>query len=171
MFPELAPDCAACASLCCVALAFDAGGEFAFDKPAGDPCRHLAHHRCTIHGSSEYDGFAGCKAFDCAGAGQRAVALHGGRSWQDDLALLAPLSETFRHLRRLHELIALLHSAGALTLPDAAEAERLALLADLTPAEMSPALAARLATGPLRGKVHSYLRGLSPHLALTARRA
>jgi hypothetical protein len=37
---EFRGDCARCAGLCCVLLAFDRGPLFAFDKPAGIACRH-----------------------------------------------------------------------------------------------------------------------------------
>jgi hypothetical protein len=33
-------DCSRCIGLCCVSLAFDRGPRFAFDKRAGEACRH-----------------------------------------------------------------------------------------------------------------------------------
>lgn len=75
--PELEPDCARCAALCCVAPAFAASADFPIDKPAGAPCPHLqADHRCGVHGERLALGFRGCVAFGCFGAGQRATAEH-----------------------------------------------------------------------------------------------
>ena len=68
----LAADCANCAGLCCVALAFTRSADFAFDKPAGDPCVNLLDDfRCDIHPDLRDRGFKGCTVFDCLGAGQR----------------------------------------------------------------------------------------------------
>lgn len=104
-------------------------------------------------------------SFACAGAGQRTVALHGGQSWQDVPALLAPQMETFRHLRRIHDAIELLTAAAALPLSPAQDAARRALLAALCPPDLGPREAAGLATGPLPGRVRAFLRGLQPQLA------
>ena len=38
---DLRADCARCSALCCVALPYAASADFAYDKPAGRPCRHL----------------------------------------------------------------------------------------------------------------------------------
>ena len=38
---DLTADCSRCAGLCCVLPAFAASADFAVDKPAGTPCRHL----------------------------------------------------------------------------------------------------------------------------------
>lgn len=159
--PDLTPDCAACAALCCVALAFDAGDAFAIDKPAGTPCPHLAHHRCTIHDALADKGFPGCVAYDCNGAGQRTIALHDGQSWQDAPALLGAQMDTFRHLRRLHDLIELLTLAAGLPLAPDDRHKRQSLLAALCPPDMTPARAATLATGPLPGEVRAFLKSLA----------
>ena len=72
-------DCGRCAGLCCVALAFDRGPLFGFDKQAGEVCRHLdATHRCAIHDRLEREGFAGCASYDCLGAGQLATEMFDG---------------------------------------------------------------------------------------------
>ncbi|MDF1855462.1 hypothetical protein [Pseudooceanicola sp.] len=163
--PELKADCSACAALCCVGLAFDRGNSFAIDKPAGQACPNLAGHACRIHDKLGDQGFSGCAAYDCVGAGQRTLALYSGISWQDDPTRLAPMLDTFAHLRRLHELIALLDTAAGLTLPASVEARRLALLTQICPETMTPAEADSLATGPLPGAVRDFLRGLRDHLA------
>lgn len=68
----LRPHCNECAALCCVALHFDKSDMFGHDKPAGQFCKHLApDNSCKIHSTLETQGYAGCAAFDCKGAGQR----------------------------------------------------------------------------------------------------
>jgi hypothetical protein len=68
---ELTADCARCVGLCCVVLPFSRSADFAFDKPAGTPCRHLAEDaRCRIHDRLGESGMRGCVAYDCFGAGQ-----------------------------------------------------------------------------------------------------
>lgn len=162
--PDLTPDCDNCAALCCIALAFDAGDEFAIDKPAGLPCPHLARHDCTIYDTLTDEGFSGCAAYDCEGAGQRTLALYDGVSWQDRLAILAPMLETFRHLRVLHGLIALMDTARQLPL-DAEEEDRWDDLMDrLCPEDLTRAGAEALANGPIRGEIHDFLRELAHHV-------
>lgn len=68
---ELTADCARCVGLCCVLLPFARSADFAFDKEAGEPCRHLSgDHRCDIHARLREEGMRGCVAYDCFGAGQ-----------------------------------------------------------------------------------------------------
>ncbi len=129
--PDLRSDCAACAALCCLALAFDAGGDFAIDKPAGLPCPHLDNtFGCAIHGSLDAKGFAGCARYECNGAGQRVVQeVFGGRTWRSHPELTARMIAAFAAMRQIHEAIELLNTAGGLDLPAPLEAERLGLLA------------------------------------------
>jgi hypothetical protein len=112
-------DCAHCAALCCVALAFDRSPLFAFDKPAGEPCANLsAKGRCTIHADRAAKGFAGCEVYDCQGAGQAVTqGLFGGKSWRDDRALLGPMMEAFAVMRPAHEALGLLRLARRMSLP------------------------------------------------------
>lgn len=79
--PGLVADCSACAALCCVVLPLTRSHDFAVDKPAGVPCLHLrSDHRCGIHDRLRPQGFPGCVAFDCFGAGQRVVQqVYAGR--------------------------------------------------------------------------------------------
>jgi len=162
--PDLTADCASCAALCCIAFAFDAGEDFAIDKPAGLPCPHLRGHACALHDDLPGAGFPGCAAYDCAGAGQRAVALHGGDSWRDRPEITAPLIETFRHLRRIHDTLSLLVTARRLPLEAPEQAELDALLAGLAPAQMDAARAEAIATGPLPARARAFLRGLAHHV-------
>lgn len=106
---ELVADCDRCDALCCTHLAFDASPAFAFDKPAGVPCPNLCANRCSIHARFAACGFAGCAAYDCRGAGQRATALFARVALTD-----AEKHDVFAVLRELHELIWILDSAGDL---------------------------------------------------------
>ncbi|MBT0956465.1 hypothetical protein IV417_03630 [Alphaproteobacteria bacterium KMM 3653] len=102
--------------------------------------------------------------FDCAGAGQRSIALHGGQSWRDTPALLGPILETFAHTRRIHTRLALLETAAMLPLTTAEEHTRQSLRAALTPADETPQAVAALATGPLPAEVDAFLRSLAHHI-------
>jgi hypothetical protein len=117
--PTLRGDCARCAALCCVALAFDRSPLFAFDKPPGEPCANLsAKGRCAIHAERAASGFAGCEAYDCLGAGQAVTqGLFGGANWRDDPALLKPMMAAFAVMRPAHEALTLLRLAGRMALP------------------------------------------------------
>ena len=157
---SLRPDCARCAALCCVALAFDRSEMFGFDKPAGEPCRHLtAGGRCTIHAERAARGFAGCVAFDCLGAGQQVTqAVFGGRSWRDDPELLEPMMRAFSALKAARALIPLLREAGTLPLPAASRRRLGALAQRLDEAAVTPAAPAAL--DALEGDVRAFLRSL-----------
>jgi len=162
--PDLAPDCSACAALCCVALALDRGPDFGIDKPAGAPCPHLdTRHSCTIHADLAARGYSGCLRYSCTGAGQRVIQdLFAGESWRDDPALLPRQIEAFRHMRKLHDLLELLIAARALPLGAAERANADALIAPLA-APLSESSAATLAAGPLPGQVRAFLRSLAHH--------
>src|SRR5438270_12612197 len=76
---ELQADCDRCVGLCCVAPGFSASADFAIDKPPGDPCPNLAtapgDFRCRIHERLRAEGFPGCTAYDCFGAGQHVTQV------------------------------------------------------------------------------------------------
>jgi len=130
-------DCAQCAALCCVALAFDRSSQFAFDKPAGEPCANLsAEGRCAIYAERAAKGFPGCQAYDCLGAGQAVTqGLFDGRSWRDDPALLRPMTDAFTVMRQAREALVLLRQAHRLPLPQPAARRLEAAEGDLDPAE------------------------------------
>ncbi len=127
---DFAPDCTNCAALCCIAFAFDKGEYFAHDKDAGEGCKHLDQHRCTIHADLAARGYAGCIAYDCLGAGQRVTAIF-GQSWRDVPKLTGPMMHAFRIMRDIQDLRQLLGAARALPLPADKAAERDAWLAAL----------------------------------------
>ena len=128
----LTTDCSKCAALCCMALAFDQGRDFAFSKNPGEPCRNLLGHRCNIHNNLAKAGFAGCVAYDCLGAGNRVVQeVFAGRSWQKDPRIIGPMMEAFAAMREVHKRIDLLRVAQELVLDPEDQETRTQLLAQL----------------------------------------
>ena len=88
---DLAPDCARCFGLCCVAHAFRASTSFAFDKPAGEPCPNLqADFGCAVHRTLRQQGFSGCTAYTCYGAGQTDVPHFSRLIWPPTLVGSVP---------------------------------------------------------------------------------
>lgn len=110
---DLRADCSRCQALCCVALRFDASADFAFSKPAGTPCRHLADDfRCAIHQELRPRGMTGCSVYDCQGAGQKVSKVTFGETvWRDDARTARWLVVSFPVVRQLHEVLALLVEA------------------------------------------------------------
>jgi hypothetical protein len=90
--------------LCCVALPFARSSDFAFDKPAGEPCRNLAtDNRCTIHASLRERGMPGCTVYECFGAGQHVTqGTYGGRSWREQPEIRSEMFAVFPVVRHLH---------------------------------------------------------------------
>jgi len=122
---DLRADCANCFGLCCVALPFTVSADFAIGKAAGTPCPNLdAGSRCTIHARLRRDGFAGCSAFDCFGAGQQvSQRTFGGRDWRSSPGTAAQMFHVFGVMRHLHEL--LWYVEEALTVAPAGDLRRL----------------------------------------------
>ena len=102
--------------------------------------------------------------FDCLGAGQAVVQeVFSGRSWRDDPALLPPMMEAFRAMRRVRELAQLLDAARRLPLSPAPDARRAELAAALDPPEgWTRASLAAFETGPLPTEIPAFLRSLRP---------
>jgi len=156
----LRPDCGRCFGLCCVAPAFSASADFAIDKPAGRPCPHLqAGFRCGIHEDLRRQGFPGCAAYDCFGAGQHVSQVtFGGRDWRQDPRAATQMYRVFLIMRQLHEL--LWYLTAALALPPAhAVHEELRLALDATEAMTCRPAGAVLAldTGRHRDHVNALL--------------
>jgi uncharacterized protein YjbI with pentapeptide repeats len=116
---SLHADCANCFGLCCVALPFAASADFALDKDAGQPCVNLqADFRCGIHARLREQGFPGCTAFDCFGAGQKvSQTTFGGQDWRRNPQTARQMFAVFPVMRQLHEL--LWYMTEALALPPA----------------------------------------------------
>ena len=162
---SLAADCGRCVGLCCVAPAFAASADFAFSKPAGVACRHLATDaRCTIHDRLGRSGFAGCVAYDCFGAGQRTVALFGGAGRS------ARMLRAYEVVRQLHEL--LWYVTDALSRPAAAPVHGALAVArasidaavDAGPDALESAdpAAHRAVVAPLLRRASTLVRGAAP---------
>lgn len=132
---QLVADCAACAGLCCVAPGFDAGDDFAFDKRALAPCRHLGtDNLCRIHETLEDQGFPGCAKFDCKGAGQYVTQqIFPRKRWRKDRETLEAMSEAYRRMRAICDMAELFHLAARLPLSASQEAARTAMLDRLLP--------------------------------------
>lgn len=129
---HLKTDCSKCAALCCLALAFDKGRDFAFDKNPGEPCRHLSGHDCAIHAHLTEKGMAGCVAYDCLGAGNRVVQeVFDGKSWRSEPRLMRVMMEAFSAMREVHKRIDLLRAAGGFDLPPRDDQTRRGYLARL----------------------------------------
>lgn len=160
MEPDLHADCSRCFGLCCVALPFARSADFPIDKAAGAPCPKLEpDFRCGIHARLREEGFRGCSAFDCFGAGQKvSQETFGGHSWQEDHGVARRMFEVFRVMRQLHEL--LWYLTEAVSFPQAgAVREDLELVRteveELT--HCSAAVLAGLDLTPLRRKAHVLL--------------
>jgi hypothetical protein len=153
--------------LCCVAPAFVASADFAVDKPAGRPCRHLRDDsRCGIHAQLRDRGFPGCTVFDCFGAGQHVTqGTYAGRDWRDSPELAAAMFDAFGVMRQLHELLWHLAEAGTLELPDALAGELSdALTHTRRLTDASPDELAGLDVGPHRQAVGTLLQRASEHV-------
>lgn len=111
--PGLKPDCERCCGLCCVAPAFSVSSDFAIDKTAGEPCPHLTEgFRCGIHDRLRDEGFRGCVAYDCFGAGQKVTQLtFGGQDWRRSPVIATQMFEVFGVMRQLHALLMYLSQA------------------------------------------------------------
>ncbi|WP_078656466.1 pentapeptide repeat-containing protein [Kitasatospora aureofaciens] len=109
----LQSDCGNCFGLCCVALPFAAGTDFAVNKAAGSACRNLqTDFSCGIHARLRDSGFQGCTVYDCFGAGQRVSQVtFGGISWREEPDSAKRMSEVFPIVRQLHELLSYLTEA------------------------------------------------------------
>lgn len=169
---ELSADCASCFGLCCVALPLTASADFAIDKDAGTPCRHLREDfGCGIHARLRERGFPGCTAYDCFGAGQH-VAQHtyGGVSWRDAPETAAQMVDVFPVVRQLHEMLVHLAEAQARTAAlghpaGTARADAAALRADLEAAVVEAGRLADLDPGGLLAlDVGAHRRGVAPLL-------
>ncbi|MEV7186277.1 pentapeptide repeat-containing protein [Kitasatospora sp. NPDC093102] len=109
----LRSDCGSCFGLCCAALPFAAGTDFAVNKAAGSPCHNLqADFSCGIHARLRDRGFRGCTVYDCFGAGQRVSQVtFGGRSWREEPDSAKAMFDVFPIVRQLHELLRYLTEA------------------------------------------------------------
>jgi uncharacterized protein YjbI with pentapeptide repeats len=113
---NLVADCESCFGLCCVVPSFSVSADFAIDKAAGVPCPNLAEDfRCSIHARLRHEGFAGCTAYDCFGAGQQVSQVtFGGQDWRRAPETARQMYEVFPVMRALHEMLRYLTEAMTL---------------------------------------------------------
>jgi hypothetical protein len=126
----LVPDCLSCFGLCCVAHGFKASTSFAIDKLPGKPCPNLlADFGCATYGTLRQQGFSGCTAYTCFGAGQKvAQEMFGGISWQEKPETAELMFQTLPIVRQLNELLWFITEALDRCLPGDHNDELLALL-------------------------------------------
>ncbi|MEE2035217.1 pentapeptide repeat-containing protein [Rhodococcus chondri] len=120
----LRADCASCFALCCTAFGFSRSVDFAEDKSAGAPCRHLGpDFSCSIHARLQARGFRGCTVFDCFGAGQVvSQRLFAGSGPCERPETQRDMLAAFALVRQLHEMLwHLVESAERTYDPDAAQ--------------------------------------------------
>lgn len=110
---DLRADCSNCFALCCTAFGFFRSADFAEDKPAGEPCRHLGpKYDCSIHDVLRPRGFRGCAVFDCFGAGQLVSRqLFDGVGWRERPDTRRSMFSAFAVVRQLHEMLWFLSEA------------------------------------------------------------
>lgn len=159
-------DCANCAALCCLSLAFDHGDSFAHDKAAGSPCHNLSGFGCSIHKDLTSKGYSGCEAYQCLGAGQRVTALF-DVTWRDNAKMTAPMMDAFRQMRAVQSARQLLDAAKALPLPPLQEQERRHWLNHLTPDQWSPRALESFEADGVEHQVQTWLRGLVQYVPST----
>jgi hypothetical protein len=101
-------------ALCCVAPKFERSAKFGFEKPASEPCRHLAENfRCVIHDNLSAEGFEGCVDYPCYGAGQKVTKqiYQGECNWMSHPELAERIFSTFFIVKALHKLLSYLNEA------------------------------------------------------------
>ncbi len=165
----LTADCSTCFALCCSALGFERSSDFAHDKPPGQACRNLAaDFSCTIHATLRSEGYKGCTAFDCFGAGQHvAQQTFGGRSWTDHPEVRTAMFATFPIVRQLHEVLWYLDDAQRLSrasnaIPDAVNTAVDSLAAETVElAQLGPSGLAAVDLDGLRRRVGETLADVS----------
>ncbi|MGY2084842.1 pentapeptide repeat-containing protein [Blastococcus sp. SYSU DS0539] len=169
---DLRADCSRCAGLCCVGPAFAASADFAIDKPAGTPCRHLRDDfRCGIHDRLRDRGFPGCTVFDCFGAGQRITQrTFGGRAWRETPELARAQFAVLPVVRQLHEMLWYLAEVPTLPASDGLrdDAERLRAEAERC-ADGSAGELTALDVGGLRDRVGELLGRVSEQVRAGSR--
>lgn len=136
--PVLQADCSQCFALCCVLLPMQKGESFPVTKPGGRPCHNLAaDDRCGIHENLTEQGWSGCVAFDCFGAGQQVSQVtYAGVSWREH-DNLGEMAAVLSLMRQLHEMLALLDEAVRRGVPAAGPwVEKLVGLIGGTPDEL-----------------------------------
>lgn len=163
-------DCGRCFALCCTAFGFSRSADFAEDKPAGSPCRHLdSAFGCSIHRALPSRGFRGCTVFDCFGAGQVvSQRLFSGTSWRERPELRDRMFSAFKILKQLHEMLWYLLEAQERTYDPDTEDEIRELadfLVSLTRGDVDELLSADM--GDVHASVRAVLMTVSAHVRVS----
>lgn len=126
---DLVPNCDSCSALCCVAPDIWRSKSFAFEKPAGIRCQHLASdYRCRIHDDLSVQGLQGCVDYQCYGAGQKVTKqIFGSATWLSHPELAERIFRTYFIVKSLHELLSYLNEATEMC-PDPAVCSKIAKL-------------------------------------------
>lgn len=164
LLPQTSSDCSRCFGLCCVALPFARSADFAADKPAGMPCRHLGlDHSCEIHPSLLQRGYRGCTVFECFGAGQQVSQVtFRGMSWRGSPSTAASMFAVFPVMQALHEVLRHLQEAATWDLPPDLAAEVASLTGEVVARTSDgPDLLIALDVGDLRSRVGPVLGAAS----------
>ncbi len=103
----LRADCENCFGLCCVALPYAKSADFAFDKDGGTPCRNLqSNYLCGIHKDLRNNGFRGCSAYECFGAGQKVSQVtYKGKDWRTNKDTAQEMFDVYPIMQQLHEML------------------------------------------------------------------
>ena len=162
----LTPNCENCQALCCLALAFDKGDDFAIDKPAGIPCPNLRHdHQCKIHERLIDQGFSGCVKYSCLGAGQWVSALYGRQTWRKDPSIARDIISDFAIAREMREALELLFAAAKLPLTTSLNAQREDLIAEITPTGDATRMAISAWSKHIKPRHQAFLKSLRDVIA------
>lgn len=98
-------------------------------KTPASPAGTYRGHSCTIHDRLLEEGFRGCVAYDCLGAGNRVIQeVFGGKSWREEPRLMRVMMEAFSGMREVHKRIDLLRAAETLPLSAQDEQTRIGYL-------------------------------------------
>lgn len=110
---NLHAQCENCFGLCCVALPFAEGADFAMDKEGGIPCTNLQDDfRCGIHRDLRKNGFRGCTVYECFGAGQKVSQMtYKGKDWRKSPETKQQMFEILPIMQQLHEMLWFLYEA------------------------------------------------------------
>ncbi|WP_219106779.1 pentapeptide repeat-containing protein [Austwickia sp. TVS 96-490-7B] len=169
---DLQADCSQCTGLCCVALPYTRSADFPATKTADTACPHLDDScGCRIHDRLTADGWHGCRAFHCAGAGPHtAQVLFPQRSWRTDDEPAVQF-DTFRMMLGMFEIARYVEEARARVAPGApcADPDLAAALAQVSadlhhevhrapPVDRDDALQYRARAAPLLHQVAAAVR-------------
>jgi uncharacterized protein YjbI with pentapeptide repeats len=110
---HLRADCENCFGLCCVALPYAKSADFPFNKDVGTPCRNLqSNYLCSIHTDLRNNGFRGCSAYECFGAGQKVSQItYSGKDWRSNKDIAQEMFDVYPIIQQLHEMLWYLNEA------------------------------------------------------------